>query len=197
MHFQKPDKKFCLLLGLAFAAGFLAGLCLVAKGDLISTEKAGLFGDYYLHQYSYLDIDRTELAILVAKERGKWLLLMWALGFSGSGVFFVYLFAGVWGFLEAIFFAQAFLKKGIAGIGLAVLFGMPQLLIYVPLWIWFLWEVQKQSRICGRMKRMGTVNQNNRQYLLRLAAAGVGLLLGILTESYVNSWMIQQVLRMI
>ena len=99
MHFQKPDKKFCLLLGLAFAAGFLAGLCLVAKGDLISTEKAGLFGDYYLHQYSYLDIDRTELAILVAKERGKWLLLMWALGFSGSGVFFVYLFAGVWGFL--------------------------------------------------------------------------------------------------
>ena len=138
-----------------------------------------------------------DLTFLVAKERGKWLLLMWALGFTGTGVFFVYLFAGVWGFLGAVFVAQAYIKRGIAGIGLALLFGMPQLLIYVPLWLWFLYAVQKQSIVCGRMKRMGAANKDNRQYLFKLAAASVGLALGILTESYVNSWIVQQILRLI
>lgn len=197
MGFQKPDKKFCLLIFLAFAGGFLGGVLLVAKGGVISAEKAGLFSDYYLYQYSYLDINRMDLTFLVAKERGKWLLLMWALGFTGTGVFFVYLFAGVWGFLGAVFVAQAYIKRGIAGIGLALLFGMPQLLIYVPLWLWFLYAVQKQSIVCGRMKRMGAANKDNRQYLFKLAAASVGLALGILTESYVNSWIVQQILRLI
>ena len=42
---------------------------------------AGIFSPYYLKEYAYLDIDRRKLMLIVAKERGKWLLLLWALGF--------------------------------------------------------------------------------------------------------------------
>ena len=113
MYFEKPDKKFCLLIILASAAGFLAGLLLIGNSNLISTEKAGLFSDYYLRQYSYLEIDRAELAWMIARERGKWLLLMWALGFTWAGMFCVYLFAGLWGFFGAVLIGMAFIKKGI------------------------------------------------------------------------------------
>lgn len=196
MHFEKPDKKFCLLIVLAYTAGVLFSIFLMKNGERPAAEKAGLFSDYALNQYSCLEINRKELMCIVAKERGKWLLLMWAVGFTWAGVYLVYAFSAVWGFFCGILVMTSFLRKGIWGIVLALLFGMPQMLIYIPLWLWFLYIIHEKSSLCRKMKKIGAVSRNNQQYVIFLLAGAGVLVLGILTESYLNSWIIQQVLRM-
>lgn len=195
MIFWKPDKKFCLLLGVFFTAGFVAGALLMKTHGAGEGETAGFFGDYYLSQYAYLEVDRRDLACLVAKERGKWFLLMWTLGFTSVGSYLVYAFSGLWGFFTAVLAVSAFTQRGIEGIGLVLLFSLPQILIYVPLWIWFLGVVSQKSEVCRKVRKMGAAVKNNWQYMMCLIAGGSILLLGILTESYLNSWLIQQILR--
>ena len=195
MHSWKTDKKFRLLLLLAFAAGFLTGILLTQKTDILVTEKAGMFGDYYLGQYAQLEIDKMELLCLIVRERGKWMILMWALGFTAAGAAFVYVFSAFWGFLFAVVSCAAFCQNGMRGLGLLVLSGIPQMLIYVPLWLYFLQAVSEKSHACREMRIVGRISLKNRQYVMVLLCGILILFLGNLTESYLNSWLIQQVLH--
>lgn len=197
MYSKKPGKKFLLLMLFVFMAGAAAGVFLFGHGGNAYVEKAGIFSDYELKQYAYLDIDRKELTCMVARERGKWFLLMWAVGFTWTGIFWVYGFSALWGFFTGILLSAAFLRKGIKGLGLLFLCGMPQMLIYVPLWVWLLHEVYKRSMLCRSMRKAGTVSKGWKQYIFCLAKGFAILLLGILTESYLNSWIVQQILRFI
>ena len=152
---------------------------------------------YYLKEYAYLDIDRRKLMLIVAKERGKWLLLLWALGFSTVGRFCIYLFPAVWGLIGTLFLAQAFAGMGIAGIGLGLLFQVPQILIYVPLFLWMMEEADKKSRQFAYLRKIGTAGKNNRRYFLCFFVALSVLFLGILTESYAGSGLVQMILRIV
>lgn len=151
----------------------------------------------YLKEYAYLDIDRRKLMLIVAKERGKWLLLLWALGFSTVGRFCIYLFPAVWGVIGTLFLAQAFAGMGIAGIGLGLLFQVPQILIYVPLFLWMMEEADKKSRQFAYLRKIGTAGKNNRRYFLCFFVALSVLFLGILTESYAGSGLVQMILRIV
>ena len=155
---------------------------------------AGLAFKYF---YAYLDIDRRKLMLIVAKERGKWLLLLWALGFSTVGRFCIYLFPAVWGVIGTLFLAQAFASMGIAGIGLGLLFQVPQILIYVPLFLWMMEEADKKSRQFAYLRKIGTAGKNNRRYFLCFFVALSVLFLGILTESYAGSGLVQMILRIV
>lgn len=195
MRFKKPEKKFCLFLGLACAVGIAAGIFFAIQGKGIESEGVGIFSESMLRQYAFLEIDRQALFWMIAKERGKWLLLMWAAGFTGVGIYLVYLFAALWGFFGGILCACSFLEKGVWGLALLFLFGMPQSVIYLPLWIWFLSAVFEKSSLCRNMRKMGAASRSNRQYVMLMFAGGGVLVLGILTESYFNTWLIQQVLH--
>ena len=116
MRLKKPDQKFLLFCAISMLTGILAGIFLAVKCRT-GNSAAGIFSPYYLKEYAYLDIDRRKLMLIVAKERGKWLLLLWALGFSTVGRFCIYLFPAVWGLIGTLFLAQAFAGMGIAGTG--------------------------------------------------------------------------------
>ena len=155
MRLKKPDQKFLLFCAISMLTGILAGIFLAVKCRT-GNGAAGIFSPYYLKEYAYLDIDRRKLMLIVAKERGKWLLLLWALGFSTVGRFCIYLFPAVWGVIGTLFLAQAFAGMGIAGIGLGLLFQVPQILIYVPLFLWMMETKKADSlRIFGRSGRQG------------------------------------------
>lgn len=157
MRLKKPDQKFLLFCAISMLTGILTGIFLAVKCRT-GNGAAGIFSPYYLKEYAYLDIDRRKLMLIVAKERGKWLLLLWALGFSTVGRFCIYLFPAVWGVIGTLFLAQAFAGMGIAGIGLGLLFQVPQILIYVPLFLWMMEEADKKAdslRIFGRSGRQG------------------------------------------
>lgn len=195
MRFWKLDKKTCLQHFLVFAAGFLIGMLLLKYKENILRNQSGIFGDYYLEQYSFLEIDKRSLTWMLMKERGKWIIIMWALGFTGIGVFAVYVFDVLWGFLFSIVLSAVIFQQGLAGVGLVFLLVMPQALIYIPFWLWFLQVIADRSNAYRNSQKMGRIMKGNRQYVMSLIA-GVGVfLLGILTESYLNSWLVQQILR--
>ena len=154
MRLKKPDQKFLLFCAISMLTGILAGIFLAVKCRT-GNGAAGIFSPYYLKEYAYLDIDRRKLMLIVAKERGKWLLLLWALGFSTVGRFCINLFPAVWGVIGTLFLAQAFAGMGIAGIGLGLLFQVPQILIYVPLFLWMMEEADKKSRQFAYLRKIG------------------------------------------
>ena len=174
MRLKKPDQKFLLFCAISMLTGILAGIFLAVKC------RTG-----------------NKLMLIVAKERGKWLLLLWALGFSTVGRFCIYLFPAVWGVIGTLFLAQAFASMGIAGIGLGLLFQVPQILIYVPLFLWMMEEADKKSRQFAYLRKIGTAGKNNRRYFLCFFVALSVLFLGILTESYAGSGLVQMILRIV
>ena len=196
MRLKKPDQKFLLFCAISMLTGILAGIFLAVKCRT-GNSAAGIFSPYYLKEYAYLDIDRRKLMLIVAKERGKWLLLLWALGFSTVGRFCIYLFPAVWGVIGTLFLAQAFAGMGIAGIGLGLLFQVPQILIYVPLFLWMMEEADKKSRQFAYLRKIGTAGKSNRRYFLCFFVALSVLFLGILTESYAGSGLVQMILRIV
>ena len=86
---------------------------------------------------------------------------------------------------------------GIAGIGLGLLFQVPQILIYVPLFLWMMEEADKKSRQFAYLRKIGTAGKNNRRYFLCFFVALSVLFLGILTESYAGSGLVQMILRIV
>ena len=113
------------------------------------------------------------------------------------GRFCIYLFPAVWGVIGTLFLAQAFAGMGIAGIGLGLLFQVPQILIYVPLFLWMMEEADKKSRQFAYLRKIGTAGKNNRRYFLCFFVALSVLFLGILTESYAGSGLVQMILRIV
>ena len=88
-------------------------------------------------------------------------------------------------------------RMGIAGIGLGLLFQVPQILIYVPLFLWMMEEADKKSRQFAYLRKIGTAGKNNRRYFLCFFVALSVLFLGILTESYAGSGLVQMILRIV
>ena len=195
MRFYRKNRKFYLLCLLLAAVGIVAGILFAAKGGLSRIKKTGVFSNYYLHEYAYLTIDRAALFWIVAKERGKWFFLLWAAGMTGAGIWLSGFFPVLWGFFASVFFAQALLKQGLSGLALALLFQMPQALIYLPLFLWSLYQAAKKSAQIRTQKKTGAVQVEHRTYMRCFVTAFGILLLGILTESYGNSFLVQLILR--
>ena len=147
MRLKKPDQKFLLFCAISMLTGILAGIFLAVKCRT-GNGAAGIFSPYYLKEYAYLDIDRRKLMLIVAKERGKWLLLLVGTRIQHGGRFCIYLFPAVWGVIGTLFLAQAFAGMGIAGIGLGLFISEPQILIYVPLFLWMMEEADKKQTVC-------------------------------------------------
>lgn len=195
MRFYRKNRTFYNICLLFVLSGILFGIFLTAKGGLARTEKVGVFSNYYLHEYAYLVIDGKTLFWIVAKERSKWFFLLWALGLTGAGTWIAGIFPVIGGIWGGIFFAQAFLKQGMAGIGLALLFQFPHVLVYLPLFFWSLLQVMRKSRQIQKQRKAESVWGDHGVYLRRFFTAMAVLLLGILTESYVNSYLVQMLLR--
>ena len=104
--------------------------------------------------------------LIVAKERGKWLLLFVGTRIQHGGKILYLSVSGSLGRDRDFILAQAFASMGIAGIGLGLLFQVPQILIYVPLFLWMMEEADKKSRQFAYLRKIGTAGKNNRRYFL-------------------------------
>ena len=195
MYLFRQNKKFYIRCLMFAVSGILAGIFFAVKGGLSGVEKPNVFSNDYLHEYACLAIDSKKLFWIVVKERGKWFFLLWAFGLTGAGVWASGIFPALWGFFGSVFFAQAFLKQGAAGLVLGILFQLPQILVYIPLFAWSLYQMTQKSRQIRNRKKMGIAGTVQGVYLRHFLAALAILLLGILTESYINSYMVQLILQ--
>lgn len=69
--------------------------------------------------------------------------------------------------------------------------------VYVPLFLWMMEEADKKSRQFAYLRKIGTAGKNNRRYFLCFFVALSVLFLGILTESYAGSGLVQMILRIV
>lgn len=159
-----------------------------------TVDRAGILSDYFLRQYKYLKIDTTELFLYILGKRMKWVFLLWVLGFTAAGLPCAGAYVTWAGFSAGTLMGIAVLKLGGRGILFTAAAVFPQLLFYIPAWIFFLNGIYLKTG--GVAKRRGT-GSGVAGYVLLLAGMCLFMVFGILMESSLNPWFVRQVLQFI
>lgn len=174
-----PEEKLTLRFTLAFLLGFFAALLVSWCGREYYLQKAGLISDFYLRRLKYKNLEGRRLFGSFLGKRMKWAALFPGILLLGAAEP-VMLLAGGWlGFAFGVVVSLSVLKFGFFGIGVGLLFTIPQGLFYVAgalvmfqgLADWK-WNFANWLAFPGRKLMTGTFF----------------FFLGILTESFVSLW---------
>ena len=177
-------KKNTFLFFLVFLGGVISANIL----GIVSGRELGAMNEYFINRYMYANIQGRELfPFLFYKRVPEMLLLLFlSIGIYGSLIvdgYICYLGFSV-GFLSVI----AIMNYGIRGIFLIFGFFLPQWLFYAPVLV--LWRHELR-----RYKFEEHSKKKNMQLLLLAALGGLLFLLGLFSESYVNPFFLQKIIR--
>lgn len=189
------ESRFVKGLVIFFLAGFIGGILsvnLLGDGYL---SQAGILSDFFLKQYKYLEIDGIGLFFYILEKRIKWVALLWILGYTVAGVPCAAAYTAWMGFSAGTLFSIGVLKLGMLGILFCAGAMVPQIFIFVPAWIFFLYGIYRKSvrRNQGGRNPSGGIDWN---YILIGVGMCLFLLFGILVESYINPWIVKRILRL-
>lgn len=177
-----------------FVLGMILGAIAVNILADSTVDRAGILSDYFLRQYKYLEIDRTELFLYILKKRMKWIVLLWAAGFTAAGIPSAAA-AVLWmGFSAGTLMGIAVLKLGGWGLLFTASAIFPQTLFYIPAWIFFLNGIYLKAG--GWTDRRGAGN-SLAGYVLLFVGMCLFMMFGILLESSLNPWVVRQILQII
>lgn len=190
------QSKILWMLGGLFIAGFLAGIVGVNLWGKEDIRQAGILSTYYISQYKYLKIDSGALFFYLLFRRIKWPLLLWVLGFTAAGLPAALLY-GVWlGASAGIVLTVGVMKMGLAGLLFCLGAMLPQNIIYLPVTAVFLYLICQKSKEHYQKGKIAGGWHWDRYYAAAAGSVLLLLVLGILTESYVNPFILRQLLRL-
>lgn len=166
--------------------------------NLFGKEKLaqfGIFNTYYLQQFEYVQIDETDLFLYIMRERLPVLGFLVLFGMTEfwypMHLFFVAWNGGAIGFL----FVSALSNLGVKGILLVALSLIPQYIFYVLMYL-LLFEIQgMQHGEAGSVFSGGKIKHRGKY----LVGFGIVLLLavfGILTETYINPFLMKNIIKL-
>lgn len=191
----KLEKRFVRIGGAFFLAGTVLGFWLLNfKGEELSGGN-GIMSEYFIRQYKYFSVDGQELFYYILEHRIKWVILLWGLGWTSAGKAFVALWCGWLGVLGGILGSMSIGRFGFLGILFCGAAMLPQILFYVPGWLVIMDRIWKRGPNLEGQRRIKSVKNLDWNYIAALAVGIFVILLGILTESYVNPWLIKQILK--
>lgn len=183
----KPGGIFFLL--------FVFGVVFANMMGKAAGKDLGIMSGYFMDKYMYADIQGRELFLYLFYKRffeWFWLILL-GIGIYGMVAFHLYIgFLGFsFGFLSVI----TIMNYGAKGILLMLGFLFPQYLCYIPgiLMMYYGISSWKSSKSKSQMQESG---RYQRAYLFPMILLMCGLLFfGILSESYVNPYILQNIIR--
>ena len=156
-------------------------------------DYAGILSEYYLHRYSYMETDKTQLFLFLLKERIAPLALF--LIFIGSKWGTAFLSAGMlWaGFSLGTTLTLSVVRFGAKGLFLNVAAMFPQYLLYVPVWYLLViksdpTDVQKRHRYS--MSKSAPVGDALAYFIILMLQVA-----GILLETWINPGVVQKILK--
>lgn len=166
-----------------FMPGFLIGILYV---NLIAKQYAsgpGIFSDYFLNQYSTLNVVAEEYVWYLLQIRLFPFLALLGLAFTKirkvSAVAFL-----VWtGFSCGLLLSMAVLSLGIKGSLLCIVGILPQFFLYIPAYLIVIWYSYTYP-----------VNRWNGQ---KTAFVSSAMILGILLEVYVNPILVKGIVKIL
>lgn len=195
MKTVKLEKRFVRIGGAFFLAGAVLGFWVLNfKGKELSGGN-GIMSEYFIRQYKYFSIDGQELFYYILEHRMKWMVLLWGLGWTSAGKASVCLWCGWLGVLGGILGGMSVARFGILGLLFCIAAMIPQILFYAPAWLGIMNKIWKRAGNSGGQKRIRSVKNLDWTYIAALAVGIFVFLLGILTESYVNPWLMKQILK--
>lgn len=178
--------------GILFLCGFLLGTLLPNVLWRMEWQQKTMASVYLLSSFAGRGVSGREFFLEVLRMRGSYFLLSVLCGFSVFGVPLavvgILLLGGETGALLTMSILQFGLAGGAVGLGLL----LPQYLIYLPVTMYVMTLVYKQSLDIWR--NHGIFPQKATDYSLRACGAAVVYFAGILLETYLNPWVVENIL---
>ena len=172
------NKKYCVMFSmLGFFSGILYGN-LVSKNYIMSM---GIFNAFFLEQYRQTDIRTTEYVWYIIRIRLMPLPVLIISGTTKVRKVVVYAFLLWTCFLGGILLTSAVMNMGVKGLILCLIGMIPQAVFYTGGYLILLWYILAYP-----------INRWNISKTICLALC---MLLGILTECYVNPGIMQLFLQ--
>lgn len=138
---------------------------------------------YYLKQFQYAVLDNEELLVHIAGSRIVVFTILLSTGMLRKDLLVHIIFVAWCGFAYGYFCVILIGGFGVKGVLLCVLALFPQFLVYVPDYIG-LEAITNRKTFISAGRQIGAI------LILFL-----GLLMGILLESYINPWILQKILK--
>lgn len=180
MHLMLEHKKPGMLY--VFIIGFLIGIVFVVIFSKAEFLQEGYFSIYALERLRYLQVDKRTLFWEVLQNRFQIVVLILVLSTTIIGGAVGYLFSTWYGFSLGLMGAIMVSRFGIKGGILFFACIFPQILIYMPAFYGIFHQCQNFRK--GNAKGLYTIK----------LLIGIGVvIIGILTESYVNPNLISDI----
>lgn len=182
--------------------GLLCGILFIMILGERYLEADGILGSEMLDKMLYLEMNKGALLLYVLKQRMTTIFILVLLSSTFFGIIALYCYVGWIGFSAGVIFTVAAIRFGAKGILIMIASMFPHYIIYIPIIFIFLnWCYELCSKLYFPSKSLGSNFGNKKQVFARffiyLCFATLVIILGGLLESYVNSYIIVFILKLI
>lgn len=175
-----------------FLIGFVLGILLSNLWLNNAMDSGGVMSQWFLTQFSYTEIQCSQLFWYVLEKRMKTFCLLVILGFTSLGSVVIFGFILWIGICIGAFFSICIIQMGIGGIILALTSLFPQIVMYIPAFFLLFWMIENKKRNCTSAREE---KQRNLGYAAVLVLALGVLVSGICMESYLNPFFLKKIIR--
>lgn len=178
--------------GILFLCGFLLGTLLPNVLWRMEWQQKTMASVYLLSAFAGRGVSGREYFLEVLRMRGSYFLLCVLCGFSVFGVPLAVVGMLLLGCEIGALLTMSILQFGLAGgaVGLGLI--LPQYVIYLPATMYVMALVYEQS--LDIWKNHGIFPQKTYRYSVRACGAALVYFGGILLESWLNPWVVENVL---
>lgn len=174
-------------LMLGFFVGILLGTVFANTVGADFQEQIGILGNYVGERLPAQGGYRGQLFLMVLRQRGLELLLLWLLSLTALAMPACVAAAGYYGFSMAVILSMTTMQMGITGLPGFLSSLLPQYLVYVPFWCLF---ALRCMRIRGRFRYPRELGMHVASFLLFLVIFAAGAWL----EAYVGPEVLRKIL---
>lgn len=156
-----------------------------------------VFGDAYFDKLYVLDIDHGRLLSYILWNNFKRYFIFWIFAITAIGIPYMMFAVGYVGFCTGFLLSVAIIKYGLNGFFLFLLYLFPQYLLYFPVAIIVLVQ---GYQLCVSLYYNIPLNKKNKMSLIFekipvILFFFLLIILGSLSEAYINSLVLQKMLR--
>lgn len=159
---------------------FLTGCVLVGCTGRDMLVTYGILNDYFLSQYSYRAIDGNRLFCFILMERGRMAVTVFLFGRVLKGNMFSLFVKSIAAAEVGILLTAAVVNLGVRGLPICLAAMFPQWLFYFGTLVYYT-DVKKREAAGA--------------YFMRGIILLIGLAAGVLTECYINPFILTYVLK--
>lgn len=181
--------------GILFLSAFLAGNLLPNVFWKLKWQQKTIASVYFLSIFTNKGITGIEYLKELLRCRGFLFVLTVLCGFSVFGAPLAVLEVIAMGIYTGAILSVSILEFGFVGGFVGMAFLLPQYLFYIPVVLYTTEQVWKVS--IGIWKNRGLFPQKIGRYLLRVSPMMLIYALGILSECYINPWIVEKMLSYI